>query len=117
MGVKIAPSYQDFWSNYNELRDNYISGMINISCFIWLLVNIHVNDNLILQQKGGNNYDKLYKIKPLNGKLCSSFLRTYKSTKEQAVNKSIVKFKEWIVFKQYIHMKPIKQGYNIWVRA
>ncbi|KAK2704603.1 hypothetical protein QYM36_016860 [Artemia franciscana] len=55
-------------------------------------------------------------IRPLLDKLSPSFQRTYKPTREQAVNESKVKFKECIDFKQYMPMKPIKQGDKIWVR-
>lgn len=73
MGVKTVPSYRDFWSSHDELRDNYISGLMNISRFSWLLAHVHLNDNLILPRKGSDNYDKLYKIRPLIEELRSSF--------------------------------------------
>ncbi|KAK2724591.1 hypothetical protein QYM36_001172 [Artemia franciscana] len=117
MGVQKLQSYRDIWLSHDELRDNYISGLMNISRFSWLLTHAHLNDNLILSQKGSDNYDKLYEIRPVIDKLYLSFLRTCKPTKEQAVDKSMVNFKGPITFKQYMPMKPINVGYKIWFRA
>ncbi|KAK2725982.1 hypothetical protein QYM36_000454, partial [Artemia franciscana] len=83
------PSYRYFWSSHEELRDNYISRLMNISRFSWLLAHVHLNDNLILPRKGCDNYDKPHKIRPLIDKLRSSFRRTCKATKEQAVDESV----------------------------
>ncbi|XP_065568873.1 piggyBac transposable element-derived protein 4-like [Artemia franciscana] len=110
MGVKTEPSYRYFWSSHEELRDNYISRLMNISRFSWLLAHVHLNDNLILPRKGCDNYDKPHKIRPLIDKLRSSFRRTCKATKEQAVDESVVKFKGRIAFKQYMPTKPINEA-------
>ncbi|KAK2718229.1 hypothetical protein QYM36_005521 [Artemia franciscana] len=80
----------------------------------WRLAHRHLNDNLILPRKGSDNYGKLYKIRPLIDKLRSSFRRTCKHTKKQIIDESMVKLKGRIAFKQYMPMKPIKQGYKIW---
>ena len=113
--IKKPHSYRDCWSSHEELRDEYISSLMSPNRFGWLLSNLHVNDNSVMPQRGSPNYDKLYKIRPLIEFLKNTFKENYAPTKNQS--ESIVKFKGRISYKQYMHKKPIKRGYKIWLRA
>jgi len=47
-----------------------------------------------------------------------NYLKSYfKSSKEQAIDENMVKFKVKILFRQYCPMKSIKRDFKIWVRA
>ncbi|XP_047118675.1 piggyBac transposable element-derived protein 4-like [Schistocerca piceifrons] len=117
MQINQSCTYRDCWSSHNKLRDQYISSLMSLKRFSWILSHIHVNDNSLMPQKGNKCYDKLYKIRPLVNQLLTRFKECYALTKEQSVDECMVKFKGQISFKQYMPQKPIKRGYKIWVRA
>ncbi|XP_018562168.1 piggyBac transposable element-derived protein 4-like [Anoplophora glabripennis] len=117
MGLKKPPSFKDYWSSQEEMRDPFISSVISRDRFAWLLSNIHLNDNAVQPQKGEQNYDKLYKVRPLLSKLQETFMSSMKPSEFQSVDESMIRFKGRSSFRQYMPMKPIKRGYKVWVRA
>ncbi|XP_018578352.1 uncharacterized protein LOC108916555 [Anoplophora glabripennis] len=50
MGLKKLPSFKDYWSSQEEMRDPFISSVISRDRFAWLLSNIHLNDNAVQPQ-------------------------------------------------------------------
>lgn len=65
MSIKKLPSYHNYWSPVCDLHDHFISSLINVNRFGWLLGHIHLNDNSIQPKKDDLGYEKLYKICPL----------------------------------------------------
>lgn len=117
MGLKKLPSYTDYWSSDPMMRDNYISSIMPRNRFSWLISNVHINDNSKQPKKGEESFDKLYKVRPLLTFLKNTFLSSYKPTKAQAVDESMIRFKGRSSLKQYMPQKPIKRGYKVWIRA
>ena len=117
MGIKKLPSYKDYWSSDPALRDVYISSIMSRNRFSWLLSNVHLNDNDNQPKKGEDNYDRLYKVRPLLNSLSDTFSHSYKPTCNQSVDESMIRFKGRSCLKQYMPQKPIKRGYKMWVRA
>ena len=64
-----------------------------------------------------HGYDKLYKVRPLLDILNEQFKGSYSPTQDQTIDKSMIKFKGRISFKQYMPTQPIKRGYNMWKRS
>jgi hypothetical protein len=77
MGIKRPCSYHDYWSTYEELRDPYISSLMTLNRFSWILSHIHLNDNKLMPRNGQPNYDKLYKIRPFTDYLKKTFKENY----------------------------------------
>lgn len=117
MGIKKLPSYRDYWSSNFAIRDNFISSVLPRDRFVWLLGNIHLNDNILMPKRDQPNYDKLYKLRPLINKLSETFLSSLKPTKNQSIDESMIRFKGRSSLKQYMPLKPVKRGYKVWVRA
>ncbi|XP_049855441.1 piggyBac transposable element-derived protein 4-like [Schistocerca gregaria] len=117
MGIKKPCSYRDCWSSHKELRDEYISSLMLVKRFSWILTHFHINNNAVLPSKGSRNYDKLYKLHPLINQMLINFKEFYAPTTEQAIDECMVMFKGGIAFKQYMPQKSIKRGYKIWITA
>jgi hypothetical protein len=100
---------------HDELIDVYISSLMPVKRFSWILSNIHANDNSVIPGKGHPNFDKLYRIRPVINFLLETFKENYAPTREQAIDGRMIKFKGIIGFKQYMPQKPVKRGYKIWV--
>lgn len=45
MEVKQLPSYRDYWSVNEQLNDSYISNLMTVNRFGFLLSHLHLNDN------------------------------------------------------------------------
>ncbi|GFS29687.1 piggyBac transposable element-derived protein 4 [Trichonephila inaurata madagascariensis] len=117
MGIKRLPSYRDFWSTNEILHDAFVSGLMRVRKFIWILGNIHLNDNNLMPKKSEKNFDKLYKVRPLLDHLSEMFLKVFKPGQKQAIDESMIKFKGRSSLKQYMPKKPIKRGYKVWMRC
>lgn len=81
IGVKKLPYYWDFWSTNSQLHDSYISSLMTVNRFGFLLNHIHINDNQKEPKKGDVRYNKLYKVRPLLDKLSVSFKNCWKPGK------------------------------------
>ena len=117
MGIKTMPSYKDYWSSDPMLRNPYISNIMTLKRFQWLLANFHLNDNSQMPSRDDPNFDKLYKLRPLLDGLNQQYSKCYKPTQYQAVDEFMIKFKGRSSLKQYLLLKPTNRGYKVWVRA
>ena len=84
---------------------------------MWFLCYIHLNDNSEMPKKGEEGYDKLYKIRPLLEMLSKMCLKSYRPTKMQAIEESMIRFKGRSSVKQYMPLKPIKRRHKVWIWA
>ncbi|GFR31416.1 DDE_Tnp_1_7 domain-containing protein [Trichonephila clavata] len=106
MGVKRLPSYRDYWSTSDILHDPYVSSLMPVKRFTWILGNLHLNDNTLMKKKRDTDFDKLYKLRLLITHLSEKFLSVLRLSKHQAVDESMVKFKGRSSLKQYMPKKP-----------
>lgn len=93
MGLKHQGSYRDYWSSGPQLNDSYISNLMPIKRFDWLLGNIHLNDSSAMPKKGSPTFNKLYKVQPFLEMLKERFKITYNAGEYLAVDESMIKFK------------------------
>ncbi|KAE9521818.1 hypothetical protein AGLY_017789 [Aphis glycines] len=114
MGIKKQCSYRDYWLSSPDLHDSYISSLMPVNRFGWLLAHIHLNDNTVMPKKNTHNYDKLYKLRPFISILLSNFQKTYNPHQIVSIDESMVKFTGRNSNKQYMPKKPIKRGFKIW---
>lgn len=117
MGIKPLPSYRDYWSTSSDLHDSYISQLMTVNRFGWLLTNLHLNDNSAIPRPGDANYDKLFKLRPFLSKVAENFEKNFQPSEIMAVDESMIKFKGRSSLRQYLPNKPIKRGYKVWVLA
>lgn len=117
MGIKRLPSIRDYWSSNEEIRDSYISSLMSRNRFMWILGNLHLNDNTKQPKKDSPDFDKLYKLRPFLNKLLYTYKLYYQPDEHQSIDESMIKFKGRSSLRQYMPQKPIKRGYKVWVRA
>ncbi|XP_063224514.1 piggyBac transposable element-derived protein 4-like [Bacillus rossius redtenbacheri] len=115
MGITKKPSYRDYWSSEPDLGENYISKLMTVKRFSFLLSHLHLNDNTVAPDRNSVSYDKLYKLRPLLDHLSKKFFECYQPHQKLAVDESMVKFKGRSSLKQYMRDKPIKRGYKSWM--
>ena len=111
------PSYVDYWSSSEELRDPYITSAMSRDRFAWHLANVHLADNSVMPGRDSPNYEKLYKVRPLLDTLFETFRSSYGPSKHQSIDESMIRFKGRSFLKQFMPLKPIKRGFKVWVRS
>jgi hypothetical protein len=117
MGIKRQASYRDYWSSAPDLNDAYISKLMSVNRYGWLLSNIHLNDNTLMPKRGDPNFDKLYEVRPFIDALQKNFLKCYDPDDVMSVDESMILFKGCSSLKQYMPKKPIRRGYKVWMLA
>jgi len=117
MGIKKQCSYRDYWSSAPDLHDTYISSIMPLNRFSWLLSHLHLNDNSVIPKRSEVNFDKLYKVRPYLNFILKNSQALYNPNRIVAIDESMIKFKGRNSSKQYMPKKPIKRGYKVWALA
>ena len=73
---------------------------------------LHLANNTAL-----NSSDKFAKVRPLFKAINEQCISNYRPTQHVSVDKSMVPYFEKHGAKRYIHCKPIKFGFKLWVMA
>ena len=74
----------------------------------------HVSDRQA-EPARDNQYDRLFKVRPILEHVSKSFLERYTLGQEVSVDEAMVKFTGKLSFRQYMPAKPIKRGIKIWM--
>lgn len=93
MDIKRMSTYKDYWSSCPELRDKYVSSLMTVKRFGWLLGSIHLNDNYLIPDRKSVDFDKLYKVRPLPEQLSNNFNRCLLPSEMLSIDESMIKFK------------------------
>ncbi|CAC5394082.1 unnamed protein product [Mytilus coruscus] len=78
---------------------------------------LHFSDSTQQPLPGDQNYDPLYKVKPLLTHFNTAFQQEYTTHRNIAVDETMIPFKGRVQFKQYMPQKPHKWGVKAWVLA
>jgi len=89
MGIKKLPSYRDYWSYDKKLNDPFISSLMSVVRFGFILDNLHISDNSTEPKKGEPNYDKLYKLRPLLNRLQETFWSSKHTRNQTNISRSM----------------------------
>ena len=74
---------------------------------------LHLNYNSACIPRGDPGYDRLHKVHPLHTQATDIFFREYIPNRNISVDEAMIGFKGKSSIKQYMPMKPTKQGYRV----
>ncbi|XP_023597182.1 piggyBac transposable element-derived protein 4 [Trichechus manatus latirostris] len=117
MGIHVLPELRHYWSSDPSLGVASVPELMTKARFKKLTENIHCNDNSKAVPKGEPGYDWLHKLRPIINALNSRLKEVYVPSSVMAVDESMVPFKGHSSIKQYMPIKPVKQGYKVWCLA
>lgn len=117
MGIHKLPCIEDYWSSDPLLQVIEIAETMTLKRFQKIMKYLHLNDNSQMPNRTDDNYDKLYKIRPLVEHINKKCQANAKNTHSQSIDECMIKFKGRSTLKQYMPMKPIKRGFKVWARA
>ncbi|XP_039297776.1 piggyBac transposable element-derived protein 4-like [Nilaparvata lugens] len=116
MGLTKKPAEDSFFQDSFWLtKTPGFSRIFNRDSYQLLKTFLHFNDNAKQIPKGQVGYDKLFKIRPLLDITSEKYMESYTPGTAIAIDKSMVKFKGRLSFKQYLPSKPSsKWGIKVW---
>ena len=117
MGLVPHPSVYDYWSTDPIFHYAPIADHISRDRFLEIHKYLHFVDNSTIPVYGSDEYDKLFKIRPIVDYLRERFIDIYKPNRDVSIDEAMIKFKGRSSMKQYMPMKPIKRGFKVWMRA
>ena len=117
MGLHSLPHFRLYWSSDPLFRVQPLSEVMQRRRFLKLLQALHVNDNTKAPQRGTPEHDKLYKLRPLLDSMNYAFMHHAVSSSSQSIDEGMVIFKGRNSMKQHMPLKPVKQGFKLWIRA
>ena len=111
-GYVPLPRRPMYWEANGDVHNIMVSGAMSRNCFSSIISNIHFANNNVLD---GN--DKFAKVRPLLDSINAACLANFHPEQMRSVDESMLPYYGRHGAKQYIHGKPIKFGYKIWVLA
>ncbi|KAK0046220.1 PiggyBac transposable element-derived protein 3 [Biomphalaria pfeifferi] len=115
MGIVHMPRYRMYWSS--ELRYNAIADYMSRNMFEDIGRFIHFNDNSkVITNRKDQNYDSLYKIRPILEKLLQQCLLVAPKQR-QSIDEQMIPFKGRNRLRQYLPNKPKRWGFKVIARC
>jgi len=111
-GYVPLPRHDMNWQRREDSLNQLVTGLMTKNEFEEIKQFLHLADNQHLDET-----DKFAKVRPLLKALNEQCKKHYKPTQHLSVDESMVPYFGRHGAKQYIHGKPIKFGYKLWVIA
>ena len=111
-GYVSLPRRQMYWEASEDVHNSMVSAAMSRNRFSAIMSNIHFANNQTLDTN-----DRFAKVRPLLDHFNSSCLANFVPEQTLSVDESMIPYFGRHGAKQYIHGKPIKFGYKMWVLA
>lgn len=115
MGFHCLPSLRLYWPSDENFYIERVARVMSIKRFLKIVRFLNLNNNENMPGRNSQNFDKLYKIRPLLSHLQAVFTKLFYPARYLSIDESMIAFKGRSSMKQYIPMKPIKRGFKVWV--
>jgi hypothetical protein len=116
-GIKVLPETRMYWSSDPLIGVPEVQKVMSRNRFEKVRQYLHLNNRENMLPRVHENYDKLFKVRPFMEAIAKTFNDEYNPSQNVSIDEGMIKYKGRLSFKQYMPMKPVKRGINIWVRA
>ena len=118
MGINQLPSLYHYWKRDPQFHYSPIADRITRDRFLEISRYLHFTNNSMYNlQRTDEQYDKIWKVRPIVNALHDSFLQNYNPHNAVSIDEAMIPFKGRSTLKQYLPKKPTKRGIKVWVRA
>ena len=117
MGVNQLLALAHYWRKDPVFHYSPVAERISRDRFLAIWRFLHFADNSRLPDCADQDYDRLFKIRPVITAVNEACLQNYQGSQHQSIDEAMVAFKGRSSMKQYMPMKPTKCGFKVWVRA
>ena len=111
-GYAELPRQEMYWQRREDCNNLLVSSMMSKNEFVECKKFLHLADNQTI-----DNTDRFAKVRPLFNAINEQCLSNYQPSQHVSIDESMVPYFGRHGAKQYIHGKPIKFGYKLWVMA
>lgn len=111
-GYVQLPRRPMYWESSTDVHNTMVSSAMSRNRFTSIMSNIHFANNKTLAPN-----DKFAKVRPLLDRMNTACLANFQPEQTLSVDESMIPYYGRHSAKQYIHGKPIKFGYKMWVLA
>ena len=115
MAIVKVPKLRNYFSG--PLKQDVVRHTMKISRFEQILRSLHMNDNNLQPKRGDQNYDKLYKFRPLLKNFVKAFDRGAEHEPHVSVDEMLAPAKGCVPGRVYMPNKPHKRGFKLWSLA
>ena len=115
MGVNSLPDAELYWNQNPLIGNKGIQNTMTCNRYQNVQQYFHVSDRETEPARGADNYDRLYKVRPIIDMVSDTFKSRYVLSREVAVDEAMVRYTGRLSFRQYMPAKPIKRGIKIWM--
>lgn len=113
-GIKQLPATRLYWSSDPLIGVTAVQKVMSRNRFDKLSQYLHVNNNANQVPRENPVDDKLFKVRPVLDRVVECCKMELRPDKNLSVDEAMVKFKGRLGMKQYMPMKPVKQGLKVW---
>lgn len=114
MALQVMPNIGTYWCADEFLGNKGIQKCMTKNRFEKLLQYMHVSDNERMPARGDDNFDPLYKVRPVLDMCVVKFKQHYNPQEHVSVDEMMVGFKGRLSMRQYMPAKPTKWGIKVW---
>ena len=111
-GYVVLPRRSMYWEHSEDTHNPVVSSLMSRNRFDSIMQNLHLADNMNLDQS-----DKFAKVRDIINHMNDSCLKNFLPQETISIDESMIPYFGRHGAKQYIHGKPIKFGYKMWVAA
>lgn len=111
-GYNVLPRQEMYWERQEDSHNRLAASLLSKNEFENCKKYLHLCNNNDL-----NPTDRFAKVRPLFDSINETFLANYQPSQHVSIDESMVPYFGRHGAKQYIHGKPIKFGYKLWVMA
>lgn len=115
MGLVDKPLLSAYWSTDSLDSTPYFSECMPRDRFMNLLSFLHLVNNETAPHRDDDDFDPLYKVRPIYDVLSSRFRSTYYTEEHIVIDEGMVPWRGRLRFRQYIPNKPDKFGMKLYV--
>jgi Transposase IS4 len=113
MGIHPLPHYSNYWSSDDKLRVDAVSSVMSKSRYEKLSQYFHLNNSSRQERKGHDDYDPLYKVRPIMNLIERNIAELFLPGKNISIDEAMIGFNGRLSFKQYIKGKPNPWGIKV----
>ena len=115
MGIVHMPTTAMYWSSEVFFGIRGIQMVMTYNRFCQVLRYFHASDRSLEPPRGSDQYDRLFKVRPVMDILLATFRKYYVLSRDVAVHEAMIGFTGRLSFWQYMPAKPIKRGIKCWM--
>ena len=113
MGHALKATLRDYWSRLRQLLTPFYGETMTWGRFLHILCFLHFADNS-QRPDISKEYDWLWTLRTVSDTLDKAYAKFYNPSEHLAVDEVIVKFKDRVIFRQYIPKKRKCFGMKIY---